>query len=96
MALAQGVRRSTPTKGHKRGRYWGRIGLVIGGSKSIGLETAKALVDEACPVAVVARTQADLDTAADIRHRGGDVIGVAADISLSAGADRGSLNWRSK
>lgn len=59
-----------------------RVALVVGGSKGMGFEAAKMLADEGCPVAVVARTRADIDTAVDaIRDRGATAIGVSADIS---------------
>jgi 3-oxoacyl-[acyl-carrier protein] reductase len=60
----------------------GRVALVVGGSKGIGFDVAKMLADEGCPVAIVARTRADIDAAVDdIQHRGGEAMGVTANIS---------------
>lgn len=52
----------------------GRVAMVVGGSKGMDLEVAKMLAAESCPVAVVARTRADVQSAVDhIRHSGGSV-----------------------
>lgn len=60
----------------------GRVALVVGGSAGIGFEVAQILADEGCPVAVAARTKANVDVAVErIRERGGTAVGVAADIS---------------
>jgi len=40
-----------------------RVALVTGGSKGMGREVAMMLSAEGCPVAVVARTQPDIDVA---------------------------------
>jgi 3-oxoacyl-[acyl-carrier protein] reductase len=66
----------------------GRVALVVGGSKGIGLESAKMLAAEGARVAVVARTQRHIDAAvAGITAAGGEAIGVAADMSTQAGID---------
>lgn len=66
----------------------GRVALVVGGSKGIGYEVAKMLVDEGCRVAVVARTRADIDAAVeDLRQRGGDAMGASADITQRVDVD---------
>jgi 3-oxoacyl-[acyl-carrier protein] reductase len=60
----------------------GRVALVVGGSKGIGLETAKMLAGEGCQVAIVARTQKHIDRAvAGIRNDGGEVVGISADMT---------------
>jgi NAD(P)-dependent dehydrogenase (short-subunit alcohol dehydrogenase family) len=60
----------------------GRIALVVGGSKGIGLESARMLAAEGCRVAIVARTQKHIDRAvAEISADGGDVVGIAADMT---------------
>ncbi|MGO9102989.1 MAG: SDR family NAD(P)-dependent oxidoreductase [Mycobacterium sp.] len=60
----------------------GKSALIVGGSTGIGLEVAKILAAEGCRVAVLARTQADVDAAVDtIRAAGGTAIGVCADVS---------------
>lgn len=66
----------------------GRVALVVGGSKGIGFEAAKMLADEGCPVAIVARKRADIDAAVeDVQHRGGEAMGIPADITRRADVD---------
>jgi 3-oxoacyl-[acyl-carrier protein] reductase len=66
----------------------GRSALVVGGSKGIGLETARMLAAEGARVAVVARTQRHIDTAvAGIIESGGEAVGIAADMTTRAGID---------
>jgi 3-oxoacyl-[acyl-carrier protein] reductase len=65
-----------------------RTALIVGGSKGIGFEVAKMLAAEGCRVAIVARTQRHIDTAvAAITGAGGDVVGVAADMSTQEGIE---------
>ncbi|MFN8026879.1 MAG: SDR family oxidoreductase [Acidimicrobiia bacterium] len=60
----------------------GRVALVVGGSKGIGLRSASMLAAEGCRVAIVARTQKHIDRAvAAITHDGGDAVGVSADMT---------------
>lgn len=67
----------------------GRVALVVGGSKGIGLETAKMLAREGCRVAIVARTQKHIDRAvAGIRNDGGEVVGVSADMTQQEQIER--------
>jgi 3-oxoacyl-[acyl-carrier protein] reductase len=75
----------------------GRVALVVGGSKGMGFEAAKMLADEGCPVAIVARTTADIDRAVDdIGHRGGTAIGIPADISRRDEVERAVGTVRDK
>ncbi|ASA23226.1 SDR family NAD(P)-dependent oxidoreductase [Paenibacillus donghaensis] len=66
----------------------GKIALVTGGSKGIGLATAIALAAEGAKVAIVARSEDTLQAAAEqIRKQtGGDVLVIAADVSVEAQA----------
>jgi len=67
----------------------GRVALVVGGSKGIGLESAKLLAAEGCRVAIVARTQKHIDRAvAGIRDEGGDAVGISADMTRQEHIER--------
>ncbi len=74
----------------------GKIALVTGSSRGLGLASAHALVAEGCRITICARTEAALAAAAaDLRRvaaarRGGDadVLAVAADLSTAAGVER--------
>ena len=59
----------------------GKVAFVTGGSRGMGRIAAKMLAAEGCKVAIVARTEGDIEEAvAEIASSGGAVIGVAADI----------------
>lgn len=64
--------------------------VVVGGSRGMGLAAARCLADEGARVAVVARSQAALDSAvADLTSRGSpDALGVVADIGDAELVDR--------
>jgi len=62
-----------------------RAALVVGG-KGIGFEMARMLAAEGCRVAVVARTQRNIDRAvAKMTDEGGQAVGIAADMNVEAG-----------
>ncbi len=64
----------------------GKVAFVSGGSKGMGRESSLMLAAEGCKVAVVARTQGPIDeTVALIRDRGGEAMGVSADLTTRAG-----------
>lgn len=66
----------------------GRVAVVTGGTRGIGFAIAEALVAEGVRVALLARTQADLD-AAVARLGGADVAaGFAVDLTDAAAVDR--------
>jgi 3-oxoacyl-[acyl-carrier protein] reductase len=59
-----------------------KVALVVGGSKGIGLQSAKMLAAEGCRVAIVARTQKHIDRAVTaILDDGGDAVGISADMT---------------
>lgn len=55
--------------------------VVVGGSRGMGLATARCLADDGARVAIVARTAADLERATDdlIRRGSPDALGLVAD-----------------
>ena len=66
----------------------GRIALVTGASKGIGLAVAEELANEGCAVTLVARNTADLGRAAErIARHGRPVSFEAADLSHSKAVD---------
>ncbi|MEE8046083.1 MAG: SDR family NAD(P)-dependent oxidoreductase [Dehalococcoidia bacterium] len=66
----------------------GKVAIITGGSDGIGKAAAISLASEGTKVAIVGRTQAKLDAAvAEIKAsagNGGDVIGVATDVSVES------------
>jgi len=68
----------------RRSRWFdfaGKVAIVTGGSRGLGLVLARQLVARGAKVTICARTQADLDTAAaELRERGGDVLAIRCDV----------------
>jgi NAD(P)-dependent dehydrogenase (short-subunit alcohol dehydrogenase family) len=61
--------------------YQGRVVVVTGGSRGLGLVLARHLVDAGARVAVVARTPDDVKQATrELLDRGGEVIGIPCDV----------------
>jgi 3-oxoacyl-[acyl-carrier protein] reductase len=64
----------------------GKVAFVAGGSKGMGRASAELLAQAGCPVAVVARGQADIDEVVKgIRDGGGKAIGFSADLATRDG-----------
>jgi 3-oxoacyl-[acyl-carrier protein] reductase len=67
----------------------GKVALVTGSSKGLGLASARALAEEGCRVTICARGEASLnEAAADLRaiaQQPADILPVAADVSTAAG-----------
>lgn len=69
--------------------FAGKVALVTGGSRGLGLEIARRLVDEGAAVAIVAREPAELQTAvAELGERGGRVVGLVGDVTIREDVDR--------
>lgn len=66
----------------------GKYALVTGGSHGIGRAIALALADEGCNVAICARDKARIeDTVTELKAKGVDVMGIAADVMLKSDID---------
>lgn len=67
----------------------GKVALVFGGSKGIGLGCAHEFAREGCRTVIAARTQATIDAAvAEVRAAGGEVVGISADCTTKDGIGR--------
>jgi 3-oxoacyl-[acyl-carrier protein] reductase len=68
----------------------GKVAIVTGSSRGLGLASATALIEEGCRVAICARGEARLDeVAAELRRLAGDesrVLSVVADLASVDGA----------
>jgi NAD(P)-dependent dehydrogenase (short-subunit alcohol dehydrogenase family) len=63
-------------------RLDGRMALVTGGGRGLGLAMAQALAEAGADVAIAARTQSELEVAADlIRKAGREVLIIPTDVS---------------
>lgn len=61
--------------------FAGRVVVVTGGSRGLGLVLARQLIDAGAKVAICARTAEDVQTAAEeLRQRGGTVMGLTCDV----------------
>lgn len=60
----------------------GKVALVTGGSRGLGLVLARQLAAEGCHVAICARDEKELDAASrDLLARGADVLAVPCDVA---------------
>lgn len=62
--------------------FKGQVALISGGTRGIGLATAKKFASEGASVAVCGSSQENVDKATrEIKATGGDVIGIRCDVS---------------
>jgi NAD(P)-dependent dehydrogenase (short-subunit alcohol dehydrogenase family) len=67
----------------------GRVAVVTGGTRGIGLAVAQGLADAGAAVVPTARTVEDVEAAAEtIRERGGSALAVAADVTDAGDVER--------
>jgi 3-oxoacyl-[acyl-carrier protein] reductase len=64
----------------------GKIAIVTGSSRGLGLACARALIDEGCRVTICARGRDRLDAA--VRELGKNVLPILADVSQTDGVER--------
>lgn len=64
----------------------GKVAVITGGGEGIGLSSARRMVEEGASVFIVGRRQAVLDAA--VASIGGDIVGLAADVSKVADLER--------
>jgi len=66
-----------------------KVVLITGGSKGIGLRTARTFADEGCDIGICARSKEDLQRASDeIKSKGRRVVAVQADVCVTEDASR--------
>jgi len=69
--------------------FEGAVAIVTGGSRGIGPYIAAALAQRGARVALVARSQPELDAVArTLREDGGEVLAIAADVTSAADRHR--------
>lgn len=66
----------------------GKVVLVTGGSRGIGLRTARALASEGCYLGICGRSDEDLSPAVEELRQTTRVVGVRADMTDAADAER--------
>lgn len=71
------------------GRIEGKVAVVTGAGRGIGLAIARRFADEDAKVVLVDLNEANaLKAAQDIRASGGSAVGLGADVGLSSDVDR--------
>lgn len=84
-AGAAGLALAGLTLTRRRFSFAGKVVLVTGGSRGLGLLLARQLAAEGAHLALVARSPGDLKHAADeLRRRGAEVLALPADVGDQA------------
>jgi NAD(P)-dependent dehydrogenase (short-subunit alcohol dehydrogenase family) len=67
----------------------GKVTLITGGSRGLGLAMARAFADAGCILALCARDEGELDRAReDLERRGAEAITLAGDVSVQSDMER--------
>ncbi len=78
-------------RGWRGNNFAGRVAVITGGSRGLGLAIAYELAEAGARLAIVARDEAELERAArDLRGRGAQVLTVACDVR-DEGQARGAI-----
>jgi NAD(P)-dependent dehydrogenase (short-subunit alcohol dehydrogenase family) len=69
---------------HQAGQLQGKVAVITGAGRGIGKAIAIAYAKEGAAVCCAARSQAQIDeTAAEIRHAGGQSVAIQTDVTQS-------------
>ena len=87
-ALGTGLLTAAAVRGKRHFRLAGKVCVVTGGSRGLGLEISRQLVDRGASVAICARDEEELAEARDELGREGDVFAAPCDVTDDADVKR--------